>query len=837
MDTLRNDLRLAFRNLLKNPGFTFVAVLTLALGIAVNATMFSLVSAFLLRRPPVDDPGRIVVVSTVDPGRAFQPDATRVSTPNYLAWRAANDVFAEMAAVDESRRVSLAAAENPAQAERPATAGESVTAGAAASAGAPESIYADVVSQGYFHLIGVSPRLGRAFADEENQAGRDHVIILSHALWQRRFGGDPAVLGRAVRVNRENYTVIGVMPASFKLMGSPVEAWLPLVIQSADSSAAARRDRWLLVMGRLKPGKTLADARAEFTTFGRRTAEQFPETEKGWGVAVRTLPDFLIYDFSIRSALAIVMTTVGFVLMIACANVAGLLLARAAGRRRELAIRLALGAGRMRLVRQLLTESLVIALIGGAGGLLLSIWGIPLVRAGMQFNAAVSAVDITLDRNVLLFSTGISLLCTVLCGLAPALAASRTDINTSLKTESRAATAGHGQSRLRSILVTAEIALALFLLIGSGLLMRTIYMLQHQDLGFEPGHLLTAAVNLDSARYKGGTEQTAFAREVISRLEQIPGVDSAAVTTNLPATGPSRVTLRIEGQADLPENQRLSALDSLVSAQFFRAAGIPVLRGRAFTEMDNATAPRVVVVNQQFVHINLKDGEALGRRIRLEVGGTAQDWSEIVGIVGDVKTYAEGEQVDPEVYESFAQRPAARFALMIRARSDPGGLAGTLRDAVAQVDAELPLARLWTMQVVIERQRGGDRVFTYMLGTFAALALVLAAVGLYGLIAYSVRQRTHEIGVRIALGAQSRQVLRLILGQGMKMAAIGSAIGCAAALPLPKVFEAMFYDLHVADPGIYVVLAATILTVAMLAALVPAVRASRVDPMSALREE
>src|SRR4029077_2054248 len=525
----------------------------------------------------------------------------------------------------------------------------------------------------------------------------------------------------------------------------------------------------LRVFARLKPGVALEQARAEEVTLARSAAELFPDTEKGWGASVRTLPDFLVYNFGIRSGLAVMMTTVGFVLMIACANVAGLLLARAAGRRKELAIRIALGAGRLRMIRQLLTEGLMIAFLGGSMGVLLAGWGIHFVRANMTFNEAIRAVPVRLDWNVLLFALGVSLLCAVLCGLAPALNASRTDINTNLKDESRAASPSRSQSRLRSVMVTGEIALALFLLIGTGLLIHGISLIEHQNLGFRPDHLLTASVTLDAAKYKDASQQALFVRDVIPRLQHIPGARIVAAASDLPATGPDSVTLRIQGQPDLPANQRLSGLDVVVTMDYFRAAGIPLLRGRTFTEMDNPTAPRVVLVNQEFVHRHLHDQDALGQQIHLDSGIATPQWSEIVGVVGNVKTYSEDTHDDPEVYEPFLQRPVPSFSLVVRASSDPNSLASALRKAVAQADAELPLNRLMSMSAVIDRQKGGNPFFVRVLGSFALMALILAAIGIYGLVAYSVGQRKHEIGIRMALGARSPDVLRMVLWEGTKM--------------------------------------------------------------------
>ncbi len=812
MEIFAKDLLLAIRLLLKKPGFTLVAVLTLALGIAVNATISSIVSAFLLRRPPGRHPQRVVVVSSVNPGQAFQADAYPVSAPNYLAWRQANHVFTDMAAADEDRTSSLT------------------------SQGQPEALRSAAVSSNYFSVLDVAPQLGRTFEAGEDQPGHDHVIILSHELWDRQFGSNASSIGRTIRLNRENYTVIGVMPASFRLLGFTPQLWTPLVLTSADQTAAARNDRSLHVFARLKPGVTLDQARAELVTLARRAEESFPDTEKGWGAAVRTLPDFLIYDFGIRSGLAVMMTTVGFVLMIACANVAGLLLARAAGRRKGLAIRIALGAGRLRIIRQLLTEGLVIAFLGGGMGTLLADWGIRFVRANLTFNEAISAVPLRLDWNVLLFALAVSLLCAVLCGLAPALNASRTDINANLKDESRAASPSRSLSRLRTVMVTGEIAMACFLLLGTGLLFRGIFLIEHQNLGFRADHLLTSSMTLDNARYDNASHKALFVRDLLPRLRQIPGAEAVAVASNLPATGAGSVTFRIKGQPELP-NERLSALDSVVSPDYFQTAGIPLLRGRTLTETDNATAPRVTVVNEEFVRRYLQDREPLGKQIRLEVSGATPEWSKIIGVVGNVKTHSEETSDDPQVYEPFLQRPVPSFSLMVRATSDPNSLASALRNAVAQVDAELPLSRVMSMPALIERQKGGDPFFVHVLGSFAILALILAAIGIYGLIAYSVGQRTHEIGIRMALGARSPDVLRMVLWEGMKMTATGAAIGLAMALPLSKIFDAIFYGLHLHEPRLYFIVPMAIFVVATLATYIPARRATRVDPMAALHQE
>ncbi|HYL92866.1 MAG TPA: ABC transporter permease [Alphaproteobacteria bacterium] len=810
---IMQDLRYGLRQLRKSPGFAITAVLTLALGIAVNATMFSLVSAFLLPRLPGRDPQRVVVVSAISPDQGFQPDAHPVSAPNYLAWRKTNHVFADMAAAEEYRTVSLA------------------------GHGQPESLPSAAVSSNYFNVLGVSPQLGRAFADGEDQPGSDHVVILSHSLWERRFGSDPSIVGQTVRLNRENYIVIGVMAADFRLLGfTPQQLWTPLVLSATDQTPAARKHRSLHLFARLAPGVTLAQARAELNNLARQAENDFPETEKHWGATVRTLADFLSYDFGIRTALAVLMTTVGFVLLLACANVTGLLLARATGRQKELALRISLGASRKRIVRQLLTESLVLAFLGGGLGLLFSYWGIGVLRANMAFNEAVSSIPLGLDSNVLLFALGVSLVSAVLSGLVPAIKASQADTNTDLKSEGRATSIGRSHSRLRTVLVGGEIAFALFLLIGTGLLIRGIFLIEHQNLGFEADHLLTASLALDKARYKDADQQSLFVGNLISALQQIHGVEAVAAATDLPASGADSVPIRIKDQPDLPGSQERTALDVVVTTDYFRAAGIPLLRGRTFTERDDAAAGRVVIINQEFVHRYFHDQDPIGKQIQLEVKGSVQ-WSEVVGVAGGVKSYSESSRDDPEVYEPFLQRPISGFSVMLRASSEPNGLAADLRHAVAQIDPELPLARVMTMVAVVENQRNGNPLFMRMLGTFALLALILAAIGVYGLIAYSVGQRTHEIGIRMALGARGSDVLRMILREGVKMTAIGSAVGLVMALPLPKVFEAIFVGLRLREPGLYVFVLAVMLMVTALATYIPARRATRVQPMSALRDE
>jgi predicted permease len=813
IESIWADMKFALRQLRKAPAFTATAVLTLSLGIAVNGTMFSLVSAFLLPRLPGENSQSVVVISSVNPDQRDFADTSPVSAPNFLAWRNDRRVFAQMAAADDNRTASLT------------------------WQGQPEAIHYAAVSPNYFSVFGSVPVLGRSFVKGEDEPGRDHVMILSHTLWERRFASDPSVIGRIVRLNREDYTVVGVMGPNFRLLEFTPQLWTPLVLTVADQTPVARKNRFLYLFGRLAPGVTLEQAGSEVRILAKHAEADYPAIEKRWGAAVRSLPDYVVYSFGIRKALAVLMTTVSFVLLIACANVAGLLLTRAAGRQKELAIRVSLGAGRTRIVRQLLTEGLAIALFGGGVGLLLTYFGINLVRANLTFNEGISAVPLALDRNVLLFAIGISVVSAVLSSLAPAIKVSRTDVNADLKSESRAASSGRSQSRLRAVLVTGEIALALFLLIGSCLLIRGVFLLDHQKLGFRTDHVLTASVTLDHARYGDASKQLLFIHRLIPRLQRIAGVENVAIASNLPATGADSIPIHIKGEPQLSANQQRSALDAVVTTNYFQVADIPLLRGRTFTEMDGVSAPRAVLVNQEFVRRYFHDQDPLGKQIQLDIKDTLPGWSTIVGVVSNVKAYSEETRVDPEVYESFFQRPLASYSLMLRSKIEPNSLPSALHRAVAQLDSDLPLASVMSMDTVIDRQRGGNPFFTRVLGSFALLALILAAIGVYGLVAYSVGQRTQEIGIRMAIGAEGSDIRRMILRGGFKMTAIGSTLGLVIALPLPRLFDAMFPGLHTGAPLLYLIVLTAMLIVAALATYMPARRAAHVNPIAVLRNQ
>jgi len=816
VESIFADIRFALRQLIKSPGFTITAVLTLALGIAINATMFSMVSGFLLPHLPGPDPEHIVVASSVnpDPQLQFQPEANPVSAPNYFAWSGNTRVFSAMAAADPYRTGSLS---GPGQ--------------------QPEAVSYSAVSPNYFSIFGVAPVLGRGFLPTEDQAGHDRVLILSHGLWERRFGSDPSIVGRNVRLNREDFVVAGVMPAGFRLMGFAPQFWTPLTLAATDRAPEARNNRFLYLFAQLARGVTLQQARAQTNIAAELAQKDFPAVERRWGASVRFLPDFLIYNFDIRNAIVVIMTVVGFVLLIACANVAGLLLTRAVGRQKELAIRMSLGASRARVIRQLFTEGLVIAIAGGALGLFLSSFGIRVLHAGLSFNEVIADVPIVLDKNVLLFAAAVSLVSALLSSVAPALKASRAEINTELKSETRGGTSGRERNRMRVALVGGEIAMALFLLIGTGLLIRGSYMLQHQKLGFSHDHLLTVGLVLDRARYADAQKQAQFVHEALQQLKHVPGVQRTAVASDLPASGPGSVPIHIKDQPESRSDAQRAALDVVVTDDYFSIIGVPVLRGRAFTLGDDAAAPRAAIVNHEFVHEYFQDRDPIGKQIKIDIPGAPPAWSQIVGVVGDVKTYSLFPTVDPEVYEAWDQRPVPSFSVMLRSTVEPNSLTSALRHVFSQIDPDLPLLRVMNMDQVIELQRQGNPFFTKLLAAFAVLALTLSAIGIYGLIAYSVGQRTQEIGIRMALGAKTTDISRMILREGFKVTAIGSAIGFVLALPLPMLFTSMFHGLIVSAPQVYPIVLVAMLFVVFGAMVGPARRATRVDPTAALRSE
>ena len=814
LEVFLQDLRFGARMLRKNPGFTLVAVLTLALGISANATIFSFVNAVLYKRPPVYDPGRVLVVYGTSAAHAWGANLNPVSAPNYFNWQRENRVFSDLAASEPYASVNLT------------------------GKGEPERVSANRVTANYLSVLGVAPLLGRTFAAGEDQLGHDRVVLLDFRFWEQKFGSNPNIIGKSVRLNGEEHTIIGVLPQRFQILSFRSQVWLPLVLNESQQSAAARQTRTLYLLARLKPGVTLDQAQANIRTLGTLAAQSFPDTENSWGANCVTLQEYGIRDFNAGAAIIILLSAVGFVLLIACANIAGLLLARATSRGKEMAIRIAIGAGRMRIVRQLMTEALLIAMLGTIAGLGLALAGTQLLHKVLSFNEAIKMLDMHIDWRVLAFTSGIAVLSALLFGLAPALRAWGVEVFPTLKNDSATVSAAKEKSRGRSSLVAAEVAMAVILLTGSGLLIKGFLEGLHRSLGFHPQHLLTAQISLLPSRYKEPAKQIEFYRALATHLEATSGAISAAVTSNLPAAGAGFVTFFLKGQENLPASDRSRARYYIVSSHYFETIRTGVIAGRAFAETDDANSPPIALVSEKFVERFFPKGDALGSQIRIDSSdGLANQWRQIVGIVHDVKSWPLNFADDPEIYEPYSQHPAAEMSIVVRSATDPNSIAPGLREAVWSLDRDQPIGSVISMPELLANEVTPDLIFNKLMAIFAALALVLAGIGIYGLVAFTVGQRSQEIGVRVALGAERKNILRMVLRDGLKLAAIGAAIGMLGAFPLPRLFEAAFYDFHVLGGWLFVIVPAMIGAVALLGCYVPAHRAARVDPIVALRYE
>jgi putative ABC transport system permease protein len=794
----------------KSPGFTAMAVLALALGIGANSAIFSVVNTVLLRPLPYKDPDRLVMVWYHVPQKGLKQFSA--SPLDFIDWRDQSQVFEQMAAFD-SLSFNLTGKEEP------------------------ERIEGARVSASLFPLLGVKAALGRTFLAEEEQPGHERVVILSHGLWQRRFGADPGFIGQTLTLNGSSYTVVGILPASFKFPDKE-ELWTPLAFNPEQLIESARGGRSLLVIGRLKPAVTLRQGQTEMSTIARRLEQRYPVTNTGWGIHLVPLHEQEVEEY--RLALLILLGVVGFVLLIACANVANLLLARAATRQKEIAIRTALGATRRHVIRQLLTESLLLAGLGGALGLLLALWGIDLLVAVCPADMP-RVQEVRLDGHVLGFTLLVSLLAGVIFGLAPAFQASQPDLNQSLKEGGWKSRALPGRHRIRNLLVVGEVALALVLLIGAGLMIKSFLRVRSVHLGFNPEHVLTMQIALPPSQYAAGHPVSAFYRQLLARIEELPGVQSVGAVTVLPLSGDvSATSFTIEGRPPLPTGEFLLANYRAISPHYFRTMGIPLLQGRDVAERDGEAAPTVVVINQTMAQRFWPGEQPLGKRLRLKVKGQ-QISCEIVGVVGDVK-YAElNAKATPEIYWPYAQnlRPGytSNMTLVVRTASDPVSMAAAVRSQVQAVDRNQPVFNIKTMEQYVVQAVASWRGATLLLSLFAALALVLAAVGIYSVMSYSVTQRTHEIGVRMALGAEPRDVLRLVVGQGMMLTLIGVIAGLAAAFALTRVMSEMLYGVSPTDPTTFAAIALLLAAVALMASYIPARRATKVDPMVALRYE
>jgi putative ABC transport system permease protein len=809
MGSFSQDLRYAARMLIKSPGFTFIVVLALALGIGANSAIFSVVNSVLLRPLPFGEPEQLMMVWGVD--RNSGEGRIVLSVPDL------NDIR------EQSRTLEYVAPYNG-------------TGSMLANGDDTERLFGANVPADIFPLLRVQPVMGRTFTREEDVPGGPAVVVISQGLWQRSFGSDPAIIGKEIKLAGKATTVVGVMPADFRfpVQNQKSEYWQP--ISSAPSYIANKDNRGtrsLRVVARLKPGVTTAQAESELAAIGQRLASQYPDTNTGLSFNVTPLHEEIVG--SIRPALLVILGAVGFVLLIACANVANLLLARASARHKEIAIRTALGASRLRIIRQLLTESLLLSLLGGALGLLLAMWGVDLLIAASPTDLP-RVKEIGLDAQVLGFTALVSILTGLLFGVAPALQSTRLELNESLKEGGRGSTDGLRRNRVRSLLVVSEVALSLVLLVGAGLLIRSFVYLLNLSPGFDTQGVLIADIPLSRSRYPTGEQQAAFTRQAIERTRELPGVTSVAAVNIVPLSGDGRQSsFTIEGRP-VPDGQEPDGEVTTVSPDYFRTMGIPLLKGRTFTEQDKTDSPSVVIISETLARQNFPGEEPLGKRLILDDEKPAY---EIIGVVGDVRHEGLEKETYPGYYLSFYQAPERQVNLMVRSAPtvDPAGLQSAVRNVIKEMDQEQLVWETKTMEQLRAESVARRRFNMMLLGIFAALALLLAAVGIYGVMSYSVTQRTHEIGIRLALGAQTSDVLRMVVRQGMTLAFVGVGIGLAAAFIVTRIMSSLLFGVSPTDALTFGVVAMLLLGIALLACLIPARRATRVDPMVALRYE
>ena len=804
---MRHDFLYAVRNLRRKPLFTAVTVLTLALGIGANTAIVSVVHGVLLKPLPYPHPERLMMLWTYNPRQGFDKDVG--TYPNFEDWRRESRTFERMAAYSGAN-VTLTGAGNPAH------------------------IRGATVTPGFFETIGVPPSAGRVFDARDDRANNDRIAILSDGLWQRRFGGDPTVVGRTVMLNGVAHEVVGVMPRGFA-HPEDAEIWTPLV--ASERFAALMRARgsfWLTVIGRLQPGTDRATAQAEMDAIASRLEQQYP-ANAGLGVRLVSIHDETVGE--VRRPLLMLMGAVCLVLLIACANVANLLLTQVASRQKELAIRAALGAGRGRLARQMLTESALLALVGGGAGLLVAAWGVDVLPALAPANVPRLAT-IQLDSWVVAYAAIASLATGLAFGAAPAFHALTARTGDHLKEGGRSGAEGAGGRRLRSTLASAEIALALILLIGAALLGRSILAMARVDLGFDPARVLTLRLELPEKRYPHPGQVSAFFTQLAGRLAGLPGVTSVSAGTSvLLPTLPASGSLTVEGYVPPQNAVNVPVPYDAVLPGFFETLRIPLITGRTFTPSDGPDAQRVVVVNESFVRRYFPDGRALGRRVTYDRASANAVWYTIVGIVGDTRRAGLDREPWAELYYAHAQAPDRFMIVVVRTAGDPATLARAAQAEVWAVDPEQPVASVRTLDALLARSQANRRFTTLLLGVFAIVALVLAAIGVYGVIAYSTAQRTQEIGIRLALGAQRRDVLAIVLGDGVRIAAGGLVVGVLAALPLTRLLSNLLYGVGPADRLTFVTLPLVLLAVAVAASWIPARRALRVDPVVALRAE
>lgn len=804
MGTILKDVHYGIRSLARHPAFTAIAVITLALGIGANASIFSVVNAVLLRPLPFDDPDTLVWVWDTQP----QIPTTPTSLPDFIGWKEQNHSFEQMAGFISGNMF--------------------LDAG-----GGAEDTRVGLVTPELFSVFHVHPILGRTFTNEETLPGRFRVAVLSQSMWENRFGSDRNVLGRTIQLSGAAYTIIGVMPKGFAYP-ERAQLWRPLVIDPAKLDPGPH---YLNVVGRLKPGVSLSQAQADMSNIAARLSQQYREKNAGHGVKLERLTNVVVGDIGL--ALYILLGAVGFVLLIACANLANLMLVRTGARQREIAVRTALGASTFRIVRQLLIESILLGVTGGAAGLLLANW---IVRWLTSFgpDTIPRVQEISVDARVAIFTLVISVGTGVLFGLAPALQVSKPDLTDALKKRGRVS-GGRRTSRMRSVLVVSEVALSIVLLVGAGLMIRSFAKLNQVDPGFRVDRVMTLGVTLLRARYPEEEQVAQTFSQILARAAAVPGVVSAAAISDLPLFGSNTSDyFTIEGRPPIPKEAQPSTEYHVVTPRYFESMGIPLLSGRDVADTDTRRSPNVVVINDAFARRHFAGENPLGQRLKLQ--GQERDPLLIVGVVGNVRQLGLDQQLTPELYVPFLQDPLSQncqrsLTIVAQSKSDPGAIAGSLRAAVTSIDKSVPVYAVKPMTEYLHESLSRRRFNLILLSAFSAVALVLAAIGIYGVISYGVTQRTHEMGIRMALGAKPRDVLRLVVQQAMILALVGVGIGLIASFALTRLMKGLVFSVSVTDPVTFVAIAALMSVIALLACLIPARRATKVDPLIALRCE
>lgn len=809
MQTLLQDLRYAVRMFLKTPAFTVITVFILALGIGANTAIFSVVNALLMRPLPYSNPDQLVMIW--ENLRKDNNPHNAVAPANFVDWKEQSKSFQQMAAFTAPVNYNF-------------TGGD-----------VPERVVAARVSAGFFQMLGVQPVQGRVFNDEEDQPGNNQVIMISNSLWQRRFGGDPSVIGKTFTLSERTFTLVGILPAGFRMPPDfqfstleNVDVWTPLAL--SPDGRKRRSSHSFNVVARLKD-VSVKQAQSEMDVIGQSLQEQYPATNKGWGVAVSPLKEEFVGR--VRVVLLVMFGAVSFVLLIAIVNVANLLLVRSNARRREMAMRAALGATRWRVMRQLLTESILLSLIAGVIGCVLAWLG---VRALVAISPAniVRINEIGVDRWVLGYIVLISVATGILFGFAPAIFSSKTDLTETLKEGGRSGGEGWRSKRLHKLLVVTETALALVLLVGAGLMVRSFRQLQQVDPGFDAPNVLTMQVALPGLKYKTPEDAVAFYDQAIQRLESLPGVEAAAKVSELPFSGDQfDNAFSIEGRPPQAEGEKLNANLRLVSSNYFKAMGIPLLRGRAFTTQDAQAKPAVVIINEAMAKRFWPQEDPLGKRLTIELNEPGP--REIVGIVKNIRHYSLDVEPKAEMYVPNLSLGQNIMSLVLRSNKDPMTLAAAARQEVLGIDRNQPIYNVKTMEDLVDQSVSTQHFSMWMLACLAAVALILAAVGIYGVIAYWVTQRFHEIGIRIAMGAASRDILTMIISQSMSLALIGVGLGLVVAFIMTRLMRTLLYGVSANDPIAFVVAALLLAGVAFMAALFPARKATRVDAIDALR--